>query len=181
MQSAVEPVLESNPMAHRKALLLAFEKSGYLRQFLALGIDIGVFVFGVSLVLMDSALWVKLIGTTLIVIQADFTDLLFDIKFLKGLNRGTLLRNYWLLISRLGEPDAATKAALVKHLSPFFPLNDPGQNRDLCEILVVLGDESIVAKAAHYVNDARMFVHSGTSNATAKLRLAEAISGFSRE
>lgn len=66
MQSAVEPVPESNPMAHRKALLLAFEKSGYLRQFLALGIDIGVFVFGVSLVLMDSALWVKLIGTTLI-------------------------------------------------------------------------------------------------------------------
>lgn len=77
-----------------------------------------------------------------------------DIKSLKGLNRETLLRDYWLLISRFGEPDAATKAALAKHLAPHFPLNDPGQNRDLCEILVVLGDESIVAKAAHYVNDA---------------------------
>ncbi len=77
-----------------------------------------------------------------------------DIKSLKGLDRGTLLRDYWLLLSRLGEPDAKTKAALVKHLSPVFPLGDPGQNRDLCEILVVLGDESIVAKAAHYVNDA---------------------------
>ena len=77
-----------------------------------------------------------------------------DLKSLKGLDRATLLRNYWLLLSRLGEPDAATKAALVKHLSSHFPLNDPGQNRDLCEILVVLGDESIVGKAAHYVTDA---------------------------
>ncbi len=77
-----------------------------------------------------------------------------DLKSLKGLDRETLLRDYWLLISRFGELDAATKAGLAKHLAPHFPLNDPAQNRDLCEILVVLGDESIVGKAAHYVNDA---------------------------
>lgn len=33
----------------------------------------------------------------------------------------------------------------------------------------------------HYVNDARMFVHSEFSNTTAKLRVAEAIAGFRRD
>lgn len=32
----------------------------------------------------------------------------------------------------------------------------------------------------HYVNEARMFAHAGVSNATAKLRVAEAIAGFRR-
>ena len=33
----------------------------------------------------------------------------------------------------------------------------------------------------HYVNEARIFAHSGVSNATVKLRVAEAIAGFKRE
>lgn len=77
-----------------------------------------------------------------------------DFGSLKGLDRATLLRNYWLLISRFNPPDVALVESVRKHLSPLFPLNDPGQNRDLCEILVVLGDESVTGKAAHYVNDA---------------------------
>jgi omega-6 fatty acid desaturase (delta-12 desaturase) len=53
-------------MPSRKTLLLPFERSGYLRPFLALAIDIGVFSAGLALVLMDSALLLKLVGTLLI-------------------------------------------------------------------------------------------------------------------
>lgn len=75
-----------------------------------------------------------------------------DFKALKGLDRVTLIRDYMLAFTRMGEPDAATKEALVKHLSPLFPTNDPALNRDLCEVLVYLGDSSIVAKAEPLVN-----------------------------
>jgi putative heme-binding domain-containing protein len=75
-----------------------------------------------------------------------------DFKALKGLDRVTLIRDYALAFTRMGEPDAATKEALIKHLSPLFPSNDPALNRDLCELLVYLGDSSIVAKAEPLVN-----------------------------
>lgn len=61
---ATAPVAPAAPS--RKALLLAFERSGYLRPFLALALDIGVFGFGLALVLMDSALWLKLLGSVLV-------------------------------------------------------------------------------------------------------------------
>lgn len=54
------------PLVSRKTVLLAFEKPGYLRPFLALAIDLGVFSAGLWLVLMDSALWLKLVGSVLI-------------------------------------------------------------------------------------------------------------------
>ncbi|MHB1078236.1 MAG: c-type cytochrome [Prosthecobacter sp.] len=75
-----------------------------------------------------------------------------DFKALKGLDRVTLIRDYMLAFTRMGEPDAATKEALIKHLAPLFPTNDPALNRDLCEVLVYLGDSSIVAKAEPLVN-----------------------------
>jgi acyl-lipid omega-6 desaturase (Delta-12 desaturase) len=50
----------------RKTVLLPFERSGYLRPFLALAIDIAVFSGGLAMVLMDSALWLKLVGSVLI-------------------------------------------------------------------------------------------------------------------
>ncbi|HRH96242.1 MAG TPA: heme-binding protein, partial [Prosthecobacter sp.] len=75
-----------------------------------------------------------------------------DSKALKGLDRVTLIRDYMLAFTRMGEPDAATKETLIKHLAPLFPTNDPALNRDLCEVLVYLGDSSIVAKAAPLVN-----------------------------
>ena len=75
-----------------------------------------------------------------------------DFKALKGLDRVTLIRDYMLAFTRMGEPDAATKDSLIKHLSPLFPTNDPALNRDLCEVLVFLGDASLVAKAEPLVN-----------------------------
>ena len=66
MQAAAVASPENKPEASRKALLLAFEKSGYLRPFLALGIDLSLFAGGVALVLVDSALWVKVIGSLLV-------------------------------------------------------------------------------------------------------------------
>ena len=76
-----------------------------------------------------------------------------DFKSLMGLDRVTLIRDYMLTFTRLGEPDAATKAELIAKLNPLFPTNDTGLNRDLAELLVYLGDAGIVAKAAPLVND----------------------------
>jgi putative heme-binding domain-containing protein len=76
-----------------------------------------------------------------------------DFKALKGLDRVTYVRDHMLAFTRLVEPDAATKAALVARLSPLFPTHDTGLNRDLAEVLVYLGDAGIVAKAAPLVND----------------------------
>lgn len=75
-----------------------------------------------------------------------------DFKALKGLDRVTLIRDYMLAFTRMGEPDAAGKEELIKHLAPLFPTNDPALNRDLCEVLVYLGDSGIVAKAEPLVN-----------------------------
>lgn len=75
-----------------------------------------------------------------------------DLKALKGIDRVTLIRDYMLTFTRMGEPDAETKSQLAAHLAPLFPTNDPALNRDLCELLVYLGDASIVAKAAPLVN-----------------------------
>ncbi len=75
-----------------------------------------------------------------------------DFQSLKGIDRVTLIRDYMLAFTRLGEPDAATKAALIARLNPLFPTNDTGLNRDLAEVLVYLGDAGIVAKAAPLVN-----------------------------
>lgn len=76
-----------------------------------------------------------------------------DFKSLKGIDRVTLIRDYMLVFTRLGEPDAATKVELIAKLNPLFPTNDTGLNRDIAEVLVYLGDSGIVAKAAPLVND----------------------------
>jgi hypothetical protein len=44
-----------------------------------------------------------------------------DFKALKGIDRVTLIRDYMLAFTRLGEPDAATKAELIAKLNPLFP------------------------------------------------------------
>ncbi len=49
----------------RKSLLMAFEKAGFVRQFLALGIDIGLFTGGVALALLAGPLALKLLGSAL--------------------------------------------------------------------------------------------------------------------
>jgi putative heme-binding domain-containing protein len=75
-----------------------------------------------------------------------------DLQSLKGIDRVTLVRNYWLTIARHGQPDAATAAAICEKLP--FPAKDPALSRDIAELHVVLGSESIVAKAGPLVNNA---------------------------
>lgn len=77
-----------------------------------------------------------------------------ELASLKGLDRVTLVRDYMLAFTRLGEPDAATKAAVAKRFASAFPSKDPMLNRDLAELLVYLDDAGIVAKAAPLVNNA---------------------------
>ncbi len=64
--AAAEVATAAATMPSRKALLLQFERSGLFRPLLALAIDLGVFSAGLAMVLMDSALWLKLVGSVLI-------------------------------------------------------------------------------------------------------------------
>jgi len=77
-----------------------------------------------------------------------------DLKSLKGIDRNTLIRNYWLTVSRHGEPNDELIQSIIARVSPHFPTNNTGLDRDLCELLVMLGDTAIVAKAAPLVNSA---------------------------
>lgn len=49
----------------RKSILLAFEKAGYWRQFLALGFDLLLFAGGVAMALLAESLGVKILGSLL--------------------------------------------------------------------------------------------------------------------
>lgn len=77
-----------------------------------------------------------------------------DFKSLEPGDRAALLRAYMLVFTRLGPPDADSRAALIKHLGPLFPTDDSGLNRDLCELLVYLDSDGIVAKAVPALNAA---------------------------
>ena len=76
-----------------------------------------------------------------------------ELGSLKGIDRVTLIRDYMLTFTRLGEPDVATKKALIGRLSGKFPSTDTALNRDLAELLVYLGDDSIVARAEPFVTN----------------------------
>jgi omega-6 fatty acid desaturase (delta-12 desaturase) len=52
----------------RKALLLAFENAGYLRPFIALLVDLALFGGGVALVLMNTAVGWKVLGSVLVTV-----------------------------------------------------------------------------------------------------------------
>jgi putative heme-binding domain-containing protein len=77
-----------------------------------------------------------------------------DLKSLKGISRNTLIRDYWLTVSRHGEPKDDLAKSIIDRLGPLFPTHDTGLDRDLCELLVMLGDSGIVAKAEPLVNGA---------------------------
>jgi putative heme-binding domain-containing protein len=70
------------------------------------------------------------------------------------LEQTTLLRNYTLAFLRLGEPTPAQKASTIARFAPLFPHKDVGLSQDLCEMLVYLGDQSVIAKAVPLVNNA---------------------------
>jgi hypothetical protein len=67
-----------------------------------------------------------------------------DFKALKGIDRVTLIRDYMLAFTRLGEPDAATKAELIAKLNPLFPRTTPALNRDLasCSCISAMPESS---------------------------------------
>ncbi|MBU3672252.1 MAG: fatty acid desaturase [Sinobacteraceae bacterium] len=66
METLGPPQADPSTTTSRKALLLAFENAGYLKPFFALAVDLGIFAGGLALVLMDGAVWWKLLGTVLI-------------------------------------------------------------------------------------------------------------------
>ncbi len=58
----------------------------------------------------------------------------------------TLLRGYQLCFLRLGPPNADTMAAVRRRLAGRYPDATASANHLLCELLVYLGDESVVEK-----------------------------------
>lgn len=77
-----------------------------------------------------------------------------DLAGLDLLGQTTLLRNYTLAFLRLGAPTDAQKQSTAARFAPLFPHKDPGLSQDLCEMLVYLGDPSVVAKAVPLVSHA---------------------------
>src|SRR5262249_32760827 len=78
----------------------------------------------------------------------DFAKLDLDHQF-------QLLRAYQVTYARLGKPDAASCAKAAQHFDPLYPQTDPILNRTLCQILVFLDSQSIVAKTLGLVAAAR--------------------------
>lgn len=56
------------------------------------------------------------------------------------------LRVYGLAFIRLGEPTPEMKAAAIKVLNPLFPHQSEFVNRELCQVLVYLGEPTIVPR-----------------------------------
>lgn len=73
---------------------------------------------------------------------------------LDTLGQTTLVRIHALCFMRLGEPSSAQRKHAINRFAKLFPQKDLGLNQDLCEMLVYLGDPSIVAKAVPLVNTA---------------------------
>jgi putative heme-binding domain-containing protein len=57
-----------------------------------------------------------------------------------------LVRAYDLVFTRMGEPDKADAAAIVKKLDPMYPAGDDFLTRELCQLLVYLKSPTVVAK-----------------------------------
>jgi len=74
----------------------------------------------------------------------------------KSLTRDQLLgwlRAHSLAFIRLGEPQ--DKAALIQRFTPLFPAQDNAVNRDLAELLIYLGDPSVVPKTLQLMATAK--------------------------
>jgi len=75
-------------------------------------------------------------------------------KDLKGIDAETFVRDYYLALCRLGEPDAATEQKMLAKLSPLFPTGEPLLDVDLTEVLTFLGDASFLPKAITIMENA---------------------------
>lgn len=77
-----------------------------------------------------------------------------DLKSLKQEQLLSLLRAYELCLIRLGAP-STEQALIIRHrLQPLFPHTTSSANHLLCELLVFLQDETVVAKAMTLLSDA---------------------------
>ena len=68
MQSLGPPQADPSTTTSRKALLIAFENSGYLQPWMAFIIDVAVFAGGLALVLIDGSLWLKFLGSVMVTV-----------------------------------------------------------------------------------------------------------------
>lgn len=69
-----------------------------------------------------------------------------DYAKLDDLNKQALLRAVEVILYRTGQPDAATKSALIAYLNPKYPSANALQNRFLAKILVTVEAPKVVEK-----------------------------------
>ena len=72
-------------------------------------------------------------------------------KLTDSQERCDLVRVYTVLFSRLGKPDEAARANLIKTLAPVFPTKKYELNADLCQLLVYLEAPSIASQALQLI------------------------------
>jgi putative heme-binding domain-containing protein len=77
-----------------------------------------------------------------------------DWQKLSDSQRLDLLRVYSVLFNRLGWPDRADRARLIKKLDPQFPAKSRELNAELVQLLVYLEAPGIAGKALHLVENA---------------------------
>lgn len=77
-----------------------------------------------------------------------------DIASLKREQQLDALRAYALVMIRLGAPDAATAAHLVKTLSPLYPHGTRSLDHELCQMLLYLKAPDAVAKTMQQLRSA---------------------------
>jgi putative heme-binding domain-containing protein len=65
-----------------------------------------------------------------------------------------LLRVYAVLFNRMGWPDRATRARLIKRFDPLFPAKNRELNADLCQLLVYLEAPGVAARALRLMAEA---------------------------
>lgn len=77
-----------------------------------------------------------------------------DFSKLKGIDRETYVRDYYLAFSRLGEPEPALREKTATKLAKLFPTSDPWLDVDLTEVLTWLGEPTFLSKAVAIMENA---------------------------
>jgi putative heme-binding domain-containing protein len=89
-------------------------------------------------------------------LQAPILDALARIDWTKLTNgqRLDLLRIYSILFNRMGSPEPAARAQLIKRFDPVYPAQSREVNAELCQLLVYLEAPDVVAKSLKLMADA---------------------------
>ncbi|QRR00458.1 c-type cytochrome [Dyadobacter sandarakinus] len=94
-----------------------------------------------------------------------------DYAKLDDLQKQALLRAMEVIIYRTGEPDAATKQAVVSYLNPRYPSSNALQNRFLSKILITLEAPGAVQKTLGLIEKNEVFDDKDNAMATASADL----------